>query len=62
MTGNDGTETYKTIIKIWKFQKEKMVNIGNSKLIETENGSIEQELQDLEDRPRHGNSCFDVIT
>lgn len=34
-------------MKIWK----KKWNIGNLKPIETENGSTEQELQDLEDRP-----------
>lgn len=41
---------------------KKKWNIGNLKLIETENGSTEQELQDFEDRPRHGNLRFDGIT
>ena len=41
---------------------KKKWNIGNLKLIETENGSTEQDLQDLEDRPRHGNLRFDGIT
>ena len=62
MTGNAGRETYKTKIKIWKFGKEKKWNIGNLKLIETENGSTDQELQDLEDRARHDNLRFDGNT
>ena len=41
---------------------KKKWNIGNLKSIETENGSTEQDLQDLEDRPRHGNLRFDGIT
>ena len=44
MIGNDGRETHKTKIKIGKFQKEKKQSNGNLKLIETKNGSIEQEL------------------
>lgn len=55
-------EKHKTKIKILKFQKQKKENIGNVKFIETENGSIEQELQDLEDSPQHGNLRFDVVT
>ena len=63
MRGNDVRgETYwfENFEKIWKLEKK--WNIGNLKLIETENGSTEQELQDLEDRPRHGNLRFDGIT
>ena len=43
-----------------RFGKEKKENIGNLKLIETENANIEKELQDLQDRPQHGNLHFRV--
>ena len=45
-----------------RFEKEKKENTGNLKLIETENGNIEKQLQDLKDRPHRGNSHFDDIT
>ena len=45
-----------------RFEKEKMENIENLKLIEAEKGNIEKEEQDLRERPHHGNLRFDDIT
>ena len=44
-----------------RFEKEKMENIENLKLIEAEKGNSEKEEQDLRERPQHGNLRFDDI-
>ena len=44
-----------------RFAKEQKENTENLTLIETESDNIKKKLQDLEDRSRHGNLCFNSI-
>ena len=54
--------TKEKLIKVeGRFAKEQKENTENLTLIETESDNIKKKLQDLEDRSRHGNLCFNSI-